>query len=126
MKKHRGKSLEPRGISGLVNVRGKWKGNCETCGKVFSTKDQFETKCSLCRGSRSVDSVITSRLHCCSLYYSKAGLCITDKDIGSKAACKCKEQDGGQLEWNDGDYSRLVNFCPYCGYEARVKIKIGR
>ena len=34
----------------------------------------------------------------------------------------CEEDDDGELYIDNGEYASQVNFCPICGYEAKVKI----
>lgn len=38
----------------------------------------------------------------------------------------CGEKDDGTLWVSNSEYSSQVNFCPYCGYEAKVKAEIKR
>lgn len=35
----------------------------------------------------------------------------------------CDEQDDGTLWVSNGFYDSQVNYCPYCGYRAKVKVK---
>ena len=34
----------------------------------------------------------------------------------------CREYEDGTLWVDNGEYGSQVNFCPVCGYEAKVKI----
>lgn len=43
------------------------------------------------------------------------------RDCGS-AIVYCQEYSNGVLYVTNEEYSSQVNFCPFCGYEARVKI----
>lgn len=36
---------------------------------------------------------------------------------------KCIELNDGTLMVDNDEYSSQVNYCPYCGYEAKTKIK---
>ena len=36
----------------------------------------------------------------------------------------CSEEEDGRLFVTNCEYTSFVNFCPYCGYEARVKVDI--
>lgn len=35
----------------------------------------------------------------------------------------CYEEEDGSLTASNGEYANQVNFCPICGYEAKVKIE---
>lgn len=39
------------------------------------------------------------------------------------AIYQCTELEDGTLMVDNEEYGSQVNFCPYCGYEAKVKIK---
>ena len=34
----------------------------------------------------------------------------------------CREVESGALWVGNGEYASQVNFCPYCGYEAKSKV----
>ncbi len=38
------------------------------------------------------------------------------------AVTYCNEGDDGKLWVGNGEYGNQVNFCPFCGYPAKVKI----
>ena len=49
---------------------------------------------------------------------------ILSKDyIYGSAINVCVEHEDGTLVVDNGEYGSQVNFCPYCGYEAKVKIE---
>ena len=35
----------------------------------------------------------------------------------------CTEDEDGRLFVDNCEYGSQVNFCPYCGYEAKIKVK---
>lgn len=35
----------------------------------------------------------------------------------------CEERDDGTLWVTNGEYASQVNFCPVCGYKAKVRVK---
>jgi hypothetical protein len=39
------------------------------------------------------------------------------------AITECYEEEDGTLTSSNGEYANQVNFCPICGYEAKVKIE---
>ena len=39
------------------------------------------------------------------------------------AIYNCKEDDEGRLIAEGGEYGNQVNFCPFCGYKAKVQIE---
>jgi hypothetical protein len=41
------------------------------------------------------------------------------------ALTTCAEDDEGKLWADNGEYGSQVNFCPVCGYEAKVKVENG-
>lgn len=38
------------------------------------------------------------------------------------AVLECWQEEDGTLTVDNGEYASQVNYCPYCGYEADVKI----
>jgi DNA-directed RNA polymerase subunit RPC12/RpoP len=59
-----------------------------------------------------------NKLHNCETGFGKA----RDAAYGP-AIYRCWE-DGEGILWVDNDeYASQVNYCPYCGYEAKIKIK---
>ena len=42
--------------------------------------------------------------------------------IYGQAITQCVELEDGTLTVDNDEYGSQVNFCPYCGYEAKVKI----
>lgn len=36
----------------------------------------------------------------------------------------CCEEENGELWVNNGEYDSQVNFCPYCGYKAKIQIDL--
>ncbi len=44
------------------------------------------------------------------------------REIWGGAIGKCTEYADGTLWVDNGEYGSQVNFCPFCGYEAKVKI----
>jgi ribosomal protein L37E len=43
--------------------------------------------------------------------------------IYGDAIYECYEHGDGTLRAGNGEYESQVDFCPYCGYSAKVKIK---
>jgi hypothetical protein len=41
------------------------------------------------------------------------------------AITEIDEHDDGTLWAGNGEYGTQVNFCPFCGYEAKTKVKAG-
>jgi len=39
------------------------------------------------------------------------------------AISECMQEEDGTLTAGNGEYYSQVNFCPICGYEAKVKIE---
>lgn len=46
-----------------------------------------------------------------------------DITLWGKAITSCTEDEEGKLFVDNEEYGNQVNFCPICGYEAKVKIK---
>jgi hypothetical protein len=44
--------------------------------------------------------------------------------LHGQAIDECYEDQDGCLFASNGEYGSQVNFCPMCGYEAKVKIKV--
>ena len=42
-------------------------------------------------------------------------------DGHGSAVDDCVERDDGSLWVSNGEYGSRVNFCPFCGFEAKVK-----
>jgi len=40
----------------------------------------------------------------------------------AEAITRCFEKSDGTLWVENGEYRSQVNFCPFCGYEAKVKV----
>jgi Protein of unknown function (DUF551) len=40
-----------------------------------------------------------------------------------EAVTECAEDKAGTLWVSNGEYDSQVNFCPFCGYEAKVKVE---
>lgn len=60
---------------------------------------------------------MTTRLHHCTVPRDAA-------DDSLLAVTDCVEYEDGTLVVDNGEYGNEVNFCPYCGYEAKVKIRL--
>jgi hypothetical protein len=56
--------------------------------------------------------IIENNLHFCSIK--------TKHDGYGEAISDCYEQINGELWVSNGEYSSQVNYCPYCGYKAKV------
>jgi wobble nucleotide-excising tRNase len=35
---------------------------------------------------------------------------------------RCQEDEDGTLWVDNGEYASQVNYCPFCGYQARVQV----
>jgi hypothetical protein len=46
-----------------------------------------------------------------------------ERSLWGKAITKCEEDENNKLFVDNEEYGSQVNFCPYCGYQAKVKIK---
>lgn len=57
-----------------------------------------------------------TELHCCEVNAQSDG-------YGS-AVDRCKEKENGQLWVENSEYATQVNFCPFCGYKAKVELTI--
>lgn len=42
--------------------------------------------------------------------------------LGGPAIDECFEDSDGLLFVSNGEYGSQVNFCPWCGYEAKIKV----
>jgi len=40
-----------------------------------------------------------------------------------QAICTCEESEDGKLWCDNEEYKTRVNFCPFCGYEAKNKVE---
>lgn len=58
---------------------------------------------------------MTTLHHCCA--QSKSGGYGGAVDV-------CFETDDSELWVGNGEYASQVNFCPWCGYEAKVKVTV--
>ena len=47
----------------------------------------------------------------------------SDYECYGVAITTCYEGDDGRLWAGNGEYGSQVNFCPVCGFEAKVKVK---
>lgn len=43
---------------------------------------------------------------------------------GSVAVDYCCEDEEGHLSVTNGEYGNYVNFCPFCGFKAKVQVPI--
>ena len=41
------------------------------------------------------------------------------------AVTHCYEDNGEKLWVSNDEYASQVNFCPYCGYEAKIEVRCG-
>lgn len=40
------------------------------------------------------------------------------------AVTECIEYEDGKLYVSNGEYGNRVNYCPFCGYKAKVQMKL--
>jgi hypothetical protein len=45
-------------------------------------------------------------------------------DLYGSAIEDCREDDAGRLWVDNGEYATQVNFCPYCGYPAKIQVEM--
>ncbi len=59
-------------------------------------------------------------------YADKYALHYCDSELPShgRGSCvdECSEDEEGRLFVGNGEYGSQINFCPYCGYEAKIKV----
>lgn len=46
-----------------------------------------------------------------------------EEDVYGEAITYCTENKKGELWVGNGEYGSQVNFCPECGYKAKIQIK---
>ena len=60
----------------------------------------------------------------------KAKLHDCDHDLPSglygDAIYQCVETEDGELWAGNGEYCSQVNYCPYCGYKAKVQVELSK
>ena len=61
---------------------------------------------------------MNDELHLC--HFSKYDL---ERGWYGIAINRCEENDKGELWVDNTEYGNRVNFCPFCGYEAKRKFK---
>lgn len=75
--------------------------------------------------NENIDKISEKKLHLCRCYSETNGKEFPLEGYG-QAIEECDEREDGTLWAGNGEYGTRVNFCPFCGYSAKVKVEIGK